>query len=71
MLDILQEILQSHLFLMSQKFERQRCHKPELNVYKVKSIFADKGNSLIRFGAPLYYLKQSSSHFFNKTDLEQ
>ena len=37
---------------------------------RIKSIFVDKGNSGLRFGAPRYYLKYSS-HFFNKTDLEQ
>ena len=37
---------------------------------RIKPIFVGKGNSGQRFGAPCYYLKYSS-HFFNKTDLEQ
>ena len=36
-------------------------------VKRIKSIFADKGNSKAKFGVRLKY---SSSHFFNKIDLK-
>ena len=60
---IRQEILQSHPFLMSRKFERQGCQWYE--VKRIKTIFAVKekiwGTSII----------SSSSHFCNETDFEQ
>ena len=55
---ILQEILHSHSFLMVRNFETQVCQW--YGVIRIKSIFADEANSGIRFGAPLYYLKQFS-----------
>ena len=55
MIDILQEILQSDPFLMSRKFETQGCQRYE--VKQIKTIFANKKNSGIKFGAPVYYLK--------------
>ena len=66
MFNNLQEILQSHPFLMSQKFETNsyHCH----GIKRIKSIFADRG---IRLGASLYCFIVSVSHFFNKTAFEQ
>ena len=55
MFAILQEILQSHPFLMSRNFEIQSCQ--QYGVKRIKPIFVDKGNSGTRFGALLYYLK--------------
>ena len=57
MFDILQEILPSHPFLMSQKLETQGCQL--YGVKRIKSIFAVKGNNETRFGAqaPFSYLK--------------
>ena len=52
---IMQEILQSHFFLMSRKFKTQNCQWFE--VKQIKSIFAEKWDSETRFGAPVYYLK--------------
>ena len=40
-------------------------------VKQIISIFADKGNSRTKFRAPLQYITSSSSHFLNKTILEQ
>ena len=51
MYDILQEILQSYPLLMSRKFETHGCQW--YGVKRIKSSFADKGNSGTRFGAPL------------------
>ena len=51
---ILQEILQSYPFLMSRNFETQCSQWHE--VKRIKSIFADEGNSETEFKAPLYYL---------------
>ena len=56
-----EEILQSHSFLMSRKFETQNCQLYE--VKQMKSIFADQGNtnSEAKFGmwprVSLYYHK--------------
>ena len=63
-------ISRSHAILMSQNFEMQnrQCWYEDK---RIKYIFADKGNSGTRLGAPLYYLKYSSLFFFNKTDFEQ
>ena len=55
MVDDLQEILQSHPFLMTRNFETQGCQW--YGVKQINSIFADKGNSAARFRAPRYYLK--------------
>ena len=52
MFDIPQGILQSHPFLMSQKFETQGCQYYEGK--RIKSVFADKGNSKTSLGATLY-----------------
>ena len=51
----LQEILQSHSFLLSQKLEAYGCQR--YGVKRIKSIFAYKKNIEKRFKAPLYYLK--------------
>ena len=55
MVDDLQEILQSHPFLMTRNFETLGCQW--YGVKQINSIFADKGNSAARFRAPRYYLK--------------
>ena len=65
---ILLEVLQSHPFLMSRKFETQGCQWYKIK--RTKSSFVDKGNGETRFEAPLYYLMYSSCHF-NTPDLEQ
>ena len=55
-------------FLMSQNFKRRVAQW--YRAKRTKSIFARKESSKTRFGAPVYYLC-SSSHFLNKTNLEQ
>ena len=50
----LQDILQRHPFLMSPNFEIQSYQW--YGVKRVKFIYADMGNSGIRFGTPLYHL---------------
>ena len=66
MFNNLQEILQSHPFLMSQKFETNSYQRH--GIKRIKSIFADRG---MRLGASLYCFIASGSHFFNKTNFEQ
>ena len=54
--DILQEILPSHPFVMSRKFETQGYQWYEDK--RIKYVLANsKENNGTRFGAPLYYLK--------------
>ena len=57
------EIVQSHFFLMSQKFKMQGFQW--YGVKRNKSNFVDMDNSRTRFRATLYYLNYRS-HFFNK-----
>ena len=59
--------LQGHPFLMSRKFETQGC--PWYGAKWIKSIFADRG--ILEQGLGHLLITSTSSHFFNKTDLEQ
>ena len=54
----LQEIFQTHPFLMSRNFETHDCQC--YGVKRITSIFVGNGNSVRKFGAPLYYLKYIS-----------
>ena len=64
---ILREILQKHPFLMARNFETQGCQWYRLT--QIRSIFADKGNNGTRLQH--LFITSSSSHFFNKPDVEQ
>ena len=64
--DILQEILQSHLFWMLPKSEMQSWQY--YRGKRIKSVFVDV-SSRTRFGHLFY--TSSRCHFFDKTDLEQ
>ena len=53
---ILQDILQSHPFLMPRNFEMQGCQW--YGVKRIQSISEGKGNSWPRFRATVYYLRE-------------
>ena len=55
MFDILQKILRSHCFLMSQKFKMQGYQRYRFKW--IKTMLTDKGSLETTFGALLYYLK--------------
>ena len=72
MFDILQEILQSHLLLMSKILKRRVADITESNGLNLFSLI--RGMNGTRLGASLYHssiklFSPSSSHFSNKTDL--
>ena len=52
---IVQEILQSRPFLVSQKFKTRGCQW--YGIDQTKYVFVYKENNETRFGAPLYYHK--------------
>ena len=67
MFDILQEILQSYLFLMSRKLKRKVANGTESNG---SNLFLQiKG--IVEQGLRHLFISSSSSHFFSKIDLEQ
>ena len=67
MFDILQEILQSHPFLISQSFKIQGCQWNDVN----RLILFTLSKGIVEQGLPHVFVISMSSHFFNKTNLEQ